>query len=349
MQSDSFCNILHKNYDIRDIEKFRGGDIKKHLFDVAEKVESEQKKGKDIPCRKALVKLVNNYRLNKTPTPRYIEGPISMTKHTSEFYGIEIYIFGERHGEYDRIDKKTRAKMNEEGGVIKIHNLIKQLTLNSHTFFDLFLEAAIQEKSIDNDTSIYKILREVQKCFLAKERCIDECMLSRLHYIDVRDDKEGKPIHPIGQIEDILFNKSVIYHDNNDYDEKEIDYPSLVNDLKGGIFYNKILDIILSNDNQKLKKEKLINIIWGEFLSDKAIKKQLKKTYLIYDIQEFIRSGITNYVNLYWENMSKNLILINNKDLNCKKFITENLSGFSVFILKINALTETFPMKNVIV
>ena len=71
-----------------------------------------------------LISLINNYADNKTPIPKYIAGPLSLTLFWSSKYQLYVYVFGEFHSPNTDCDKYLKYVPDDS---MKIETFLEKL------------------------------------------------------------------------------------------------------------------------------------------------------------------------------------------------------------------------------
>lgn len=141
--------------------------------------------------KKQLSKLLNNYEhrdYEKDFTP-YIEGPkdVYFFKAIDEVKQMRILLFGEQH-----IEKKCKISEDiPEWDKANIVEYFERLIKNSPCFVDIYFEipAFTPKGDIEyykiNDT-LSKLYANLQQCIDIGKRSVDDCNISRIHYVDIR-------------------------------------------------------------------------------------------------------------------------------------------------------------------
>lgn len=139
----------------------------------------------DNKHKNTITKLIYNHYIHNKPVYNKIGGPSVLIHLYNKEYLKEIYIFGEEHSE--NIDCTDEY--------IPIENYLENLIQNTDVFIDLFIEIPDIKKSCKKTDGLEnyrlrKILYTLKKCIELESR--SECYLSRIHYIDIRDNEENK-------------------------------------------------------------------------------------------------------------------------------------------------------------
>jgi hypothetical protein len=147
--------------------------------------------------------LIQNAQMNRSfmnwlekipPTPSYLSGPFTLTKHThsaneengwiSNFY---VYVFGERHGEKgcdewnDFLKQRgSEKRIKIESKIMGIHDFLREIADTSPVFLDIFIE--MERKSRRKERELEERGMEyVHRYNIGKIREIFE---GRMSYID---------------------------------------------------------------------------------------------------------------------------------------------------------------------
>lgn len=225
--------------------------------------------------KNTLTKLIYNHHINKKPISEYIGGPSIIVHLFNKKYLKDVYIFGELH------DKNTDCP--EESMLIE--DYLKVLIENTDVFIDLFVEIPViksvyEEKRGFEEYRLLKILKTLKKCVDISTR--NECSLSRIHYMDIRDE-EGINITPLIDVMTEIFS----------IDRSEDKY----NNMRKYLTNNRkilieIIDKIYNSDNQEF-----VNYILKDLFKHKKINKELSKIKFEKNLlEEFIIESINNKI-----------------------------------------------------
>ena len=234
----------------------------------------------------ALATLIKNFFLNRyqaskgiirNPTPRYIDGPMSLSYHNSDRYSKRIYIFGELHGY-----KKDCLALNKKPSV-NITNFLKQVFETTGRFIDLYLEYPAYEsrEMFRGGVQIHGYMSDMMDEF---SNCIDpkkreyECKwrTARVHFSDIRFlQYVYGPVHKI----DILGIKPELF-----YEPLTKNAEKIINFLTESIF----------------KPEIFFKEFWKQLTGNPLIEKEFSRTFievrLIEDIlKEFLPARLAPF------------------------------------------------------
>jgi hypothetical protein len=194
-------------------------------YTESKKALQENNLSKDI--NKPLMKLISNSMIDSKPKPDFIQGPLTLSMHTSKERGMTVYIFGEYHGAHDdcvdklhndekcpknyvmdsKINKcipntSERAKQilyNAQYKAMPMSEFLQKLFLNTDVFIDFFVEIP-PFRGVEYTANVNpwhgwpghlpKILDTFLPCIQASKRELTEkCNLMRVHYVDIRRQK----------------------------------------------------------------------------------------------------------------------------------------------------------------
>jgi len=183
-------------------------EIKKAFYNEAKK---SSKNPECIRGRKVLKTLIENHfetdPEKQKPRPKFIGGPQTLTVHWSKIHQKMIYIFGEYHSKDMNCDERfgKKAKKEEWGSnKMSVEDFFFKLMLTTDVFIDFFFEFPSYSKKLNEYTTVkiandpelrmQKLLDYFKKCVQHSTRFDTECILSRVHYFDIRrgDNKKGK-------------------------------------------------------------------------------------------------------------------------------------------------------------
>lgn len=296
------CDRLVKYYNtnILDDEK----TLNQVLFYSESKKHMLGKKGLTT-----LMRLIYNHYKGKKPTPSYIGGPLTLSSHWSDKYKKMIYIFGESHSSKmdcekhltkfcdsgEIINTKTNkcvSKSSPEGKEIlnnikqtemPIEKFLEELIINTDVFIDIFFEISFYRgeeyddinKKIGNDR-IGQIVKNIGTCLEYSKRVAKKCQLARVHYFDIR---KGDKIEIVNDISYFRFKLSPIFRFGLNGDQKYMLLKMLMKDKRIKNLLNGLNESSLEKYRNFWKKE-----IKNNFL----VQKELSKTYLKEEINNFI-------------------------------------------------------------
>ncbi len=267
----------------------RGGKIKcEHIHESFLEL-FEDAIGKNIAAKRSFI----NWLEKTPPTPSYLSGPLTLTKHTfkadtkkgwsSDFC---VYIFGERHGERGCKEWKEYIKLHgvndELEKTMEIQDFLLEVADTSPVFLDIFIEmqrpSKKYEKFLEETDTMYGykyFIHKIRNIFRQKMAYIDDKTIKfermenvRVHAIDERH------VHTGGFLWE--------FYDTNfkaeNLDDKEVAQK----------FINSIGEFMLNKFDPK-------KFITNYYLNDKIIAKELFK---LDDIQ---RKNVLDYIIESWE------------------------------------------------
>ena len=176
------CENLHTFYDGR-VLKFLPKNLRA-LFE--KKAREEYIKKRDRPT---VLNLAYNFFAKIPPSPSYITGPFSLTRHRSREHGKEIYVFGESHG-YKKTCGVYRKPPDE---TMRINNFLAEVFSTSAVFIDFYveypayksIEYSLDPKNIKADIILRDVFEEVHGCLYPNPpKCKWNTM--RAHFTDIR-------------------------------------------------------------------------------------------------------------------------------------------------------------------
>jgi len=164
--------------------------------------------GEDITCDHKDVDFVlnsaartslHNWLTKTPPTPEYISGPATMTKHTytdKDNITSYVYIIGELHGEKNDCSMLPSEGKNPDK-TMEIQDFLSALIETSPVFLDLFVELPHDTSAFthdDNDfsyiTKIYNKLKDHIPPIKGTQRPYRRIDNARIHAIDVRPNSD---------------------------------------------------------------------------------------------------------------------------------------------------------------
>ena len=170
-------------------ETYNANVLKQTTKETRDLFVATAKTAKEINLNKGnqtLLSLIDNYSKQKTPVPKYIAGPISMSVHWNSQYQLYIYVIGEFH------DTTTDCRLYREKGqtpsnTMLIEDFLEQLILTTPAFLDIYIEW-IESIGItlNQGHRIREMYRKLGECLEYSTRDNTKCELARLHYVDIR-------------------------------------------------------------------------------------------------------------------------------------------------------------------
>lgn len=295
--SEVLCEYLKKN-------RFDCSKIPKEFFDFYDNVLKN-----NISAKRSFL----NWIMKKPPTPSYLSGPYTLTKHTHPESGennwtsdFHVYVFGERHGEkgcsewndfLSRIGSEKSIK--DESKIMGVHDFLRGVAETSPVFLDIFIEMQRmsweEEKKIEEDG--------MERVFINNIGRIHEIFRKKMAYIDNKtiefERMENVRVHAIDERRSHAGAFLYKYY-HTDFDK---------NNLKNTDVAEKFIDTIHDQMSVNGAKE-FINRF---YMNDRMVKKELdrlentkhKKIVLDYIIERWneenseIFTSHANYIKKY--------------------------------------------------
>lgn len=200
----TICNKLLDTYDIGLLDKMPDEERYNFLMNAYKECYWLRK-------RPVLTRLLSNYFDSKMvgvhvdpqlqkPVTEYIKGPKTLTVHSSEFFNMFVYIFGEHHIQADcSIFPLSHPDIpGFLGNTMNIENYLEQLIKHSYDYLDYFFEVPTTGRKnlqyghpIVLNSGISPLNNIYQKfvgCIQYTTRHATECQLGRVHFFDVRSE-----------------------------------------------------------------------------------------------------------------------------------------------------------------
>lgn len=184
-EAQEMCKELHLFYDATLLKK--AARSLQYLF-----LEGASKSSS------GLADLIKNYFVNRSqaskgiirpPKPEHINGPLSLSYHTSDKFEKRIYIFGEMHG------YKNNCEDQKKSGAIVIVDYLSLLFSTADVFIDFYFEIPtlmtpqiLKERSMDwTQGYITDLMLKLSECFHYQhwEKCPWKKKV-RMHAVDSR-------------------------------------------------------------------------------------------------------------------------------------------------------------------
>jgi len=191
------CGELYKTYDISLIDNLPDDLIEKFRVELLAKCLNITTL--NIP-RPVLTKLITNYYNNRNPAllnpslrkpvTKFIRGPKNLTIHSSEFFNMRVYIFGESHEPGNCLTYNS-TDLND---MMNIEDYLEILLKNTDKYLDYFFEVPTMGRKkrqyqgpiTAGDTHLNSILQKFKPCIENISRNIPDCTLGRVHFMDIR-------------------------------------------------------------------------------------------------------------------------------------------------------------------
>lgn len=225
-----------------------------------------------------LISLINNYADNKTPIPKYIAGPLSLTLFWSSKYQLYVYVFGEFHSTNTDCDKYLKYVPDD---TMTIETFLEKLMTTTPAFLDVFVEwspaidkiAIYPKVGLSRINSIYERL---QKCIHYSTRHDKDCDLARLHWVDVRKgDVSSSTLNDLSYVRAYLIHKT-------DYLNATDAATTLRRILKNNERMRTILEELITPSLTKYK-----NFMKKQVTQSDLVQKELAQTFLRKEIEKF--------------------------------------------------------------
>ena len=225
-----------------------------------------------------LISLINNYADNKTPIPKYIAGPLSLTLFWSNKYQLYVYVFGEFHSPHTDCEKYLKYVPDDS---MTIETFLEKLMTTTPAFLDVFVEwsPAIDKIAIYPKAGLSRInaiYERLQKCIHYSTRHDKDCDLARLHWVDVRKGDVSS-----STLNDLSYVRAYLIH-MTDF----LDATNAAKTLRRILKENKRMRTILEELNTpSLTKYK--NFMKKQITQSKLVQKELAQTFLRKQIEKF--------------------------------------------------------------
>lgn len=214
MLSDkNLCTKLHETYNASFLKNGRKSTMEFFISTAQTAKKLNITKG-----NQTLISLINNYANNKTPIPKYIAGPLSLTLFWSDKYQLYAYVFGEFHSPHTDCEKYVEHLPDDS---MKIETFLEKLITTTPAFLDVFIEWAPARDQVVNYpktglTRINTIYETLQKCIHYSTRHHKDCDLTRLHWVDVRKgDVSSSTLNDLSYLRAYLIHKTDLLDTTN--------------------------------------------------------------------------------------------------------------------------------------
>ena len=257
-----------------------------------------------------LMRLIYNHYKGKKPTPSYIGGPTTLSSHWSDKYKKMIYIFGEIHSKKMDCEKhltqycdkgkikdpktnkcvlKSSVRGKEIVNNIKqtempVEKFLEKLIINTDVFIDIFFETSFYRgegyDNIDKITGSHRlgeIVNKIGTCLEYSKRVAKKCQLARVHYFDIR--KGVGDLYGVNNVSYFRYKVGLVFRFELNGQEKYTLLKILLKDKRIINVLNGLNESSLGQYNKFWKKEIKSNFF---------VQKELKKTYLKEEINNFI-------------------------------------------------------------
>lgn len=274
MLSDkNLCTKLHETYNASLLKNGRK-PTREFFISTAQTA----KKLNITKGNQTLISLINNYADNKSPMPKYIAGPLSLTLFWSSKYQLYVYVFGEFHSRNTDCDKYLNYVPDDS---MKIETFLEKLMTTTPAFLDVFIEwspardelAFYPKTGLDRIHAIYATL---QKCIHYSTRHDKDCDLARLHWVDVR-----KGYVSSSTLNDLSYVRVYLIHET-DYLGTTNAAETLRRILKNDQRMRKILEDLITPSVTNYK-----NFMKKQVTQSDLVQKELTQTFLRKEIEKF--------------------------------------------------------------
>jgi hypothetical protein len=279
-----------------------------------------------------LISLINNYADNKTPIPKYIAGPLSLTLFWSSKYQLYVYVFGEFHSTNTDCDKYLKYVPDD---TMTIETFLEKLMTTTPAFLDVFVEwspaidkiAVFSKVGLNRINSIYERL---QKCIHYSTRHDKDCDLARLHWVDVRKgDVSSSTLNDLSYVRAYLIHKT-------DYLDATNTATTLRRILKDNQRMRKILEELITPSLTKYK-----NFMKKQVTQSDLVQKELAKTFLRKEIEKFCTEELIKE-GLKTRELFQRYIPTLLDDKSTDQKIESALLGLNMATVSVNALMMDF-------
>ena len=328
MLSDkNLCTKLHETYNASILENAR-----RPTRDFFISTAQTAKKLNITKGNQTLISLINNYADNKTPIPKYIAGPVSLSLFWSNKYQLYVYVFGEFHSPYTDCHKYPNYAVDDS---MKIETFLEKLMTTTPAFLDVFVEwspaidktAAYAKVGLSRINAMYE---KLQKCIHYSTRHDKDCDLSRLHWVDVRKGDVSSTT-----LNDLSYVRAYLIH-RTDYLTATNAAKTLRNILRNDQRMKKILEELNSPSVMDYK-----NFMEKQITQSVLVQKEITQTFLRKEIEKFCTEELIKE-GLATRELFQRYIPILLDDNSTDQQIESALVGLSRATVTVNALTMDF-------
>jgi hypothetical protein len=285
----NICNTLIQTYNTSVLDS--SNELFKEACTLeAKKCADETKHKRRYSLdRRVLAKLIVNHskeadktvpKEEKKPIATFIGGPKTLTMQWSKEYKKLIYIFGENHSENTDCDK---FRLGGEFNEMLIEDYLDQLFKNSDVFIDFYLETGRQHKYIYGMQRMAVISERFKDCLYDPHSNYQKCMLSRMHYFDIRSSASDLTPNRMSDASSMLKLFLRVLKNKDKYD---------VNRFLVKYRYNtKIKPII--KEFSEIKTDKDYYEFWDKQINEHTfLNKKVIKSFMHEKIKSFIKQEI---------------------------------------------------------
>jgi len=190
------CKKIKNDYDASFLDNV-SPDIKNLFITIVDEFKDSGK------GNISLINIIYNYFYGVLPSSKYISGPFTLSYQTSVEYNMNIYIFGEKHG-----NKNQCSDINtlDKSSYLNISEYLHLLFLNSSKFIDFYLEDELF-RTVDSDRNknfLWMLGNDFDKCLNPTKR--SECIYKtvRTHFVNARYIQNGKFLSPTNSFEKLI-------------------------------------------------------------------------------------------------------------------------------------------------
>ena len=286
------CNKLLQTYNANILNKAK--PLEQRLF-----YKLAQNNRLPQTANTTLIKLINNYRSNKAPTPKYIAGPQSLTLHWNEKLALTVYIFGEIHS-----TKEDCSKFGDDLGTedkMWIEDFLKQQILTTSAFLDIYVEWPVFLGTGQKYQELYykpsknrldQIYAKLKKCLVPFTRGASLCDLVRLHYFDIRKGEHSFLATNTNELSYLRYQFNKCIHSRK------------VKDVCKIIQTDATLQFILSN-LATTDDDSYIQFLYNQLTNNPIVSKELNRSYLKVEIIDFIKTKLLHIGQKYRQKFLK--------------------------------------------
>jgi hypothetical protein len=265
--------------------------------------------GEDITCDTENIDFVlnpasrtslTNWLTKVPPTPTYISGPMTLTRHTFDFaenVSSYVYIFGERHG-YENSCKDLPSNRKNSVKTMEIQDFLINLAKTSPVFLDIFIELSQGPQKYSSQQSeifmvkIYEMLKNhIPPIKGTQNPDYERINNVRIHAIDIRHRSKSLINNLQKYISKVIASKK-ISSENVDYVSKILTGIISDNYMKIDDFIQKyLIDDLVRKELDRLENgEDLLHSVKMLFGSDIEKERKILSSMLRFGMPSDIKS-----------------------------------------------------------